>query len=184
MFKKIITICLLTASPLVADDACEDLWLARNIILDKAGACFSSFLGKSTFNNVGCKRGADPALSDTDLNRVAAITQREGQLNCKVNTRQERLRNVTSAARRHRLAVQPIANATERACLGYKGPRVGLFSAPDAGAQQFGFVEPGDDIYWLHDNEGEWAFITRKRPGFDMVGWSRQPIDACTQKAG
>lgn len=174
---------LAPAGASVAENACEDLWLARNVILDRGGHCFSNRLGRSVFNNGDCTRGRS-TVTEAGEQRIAQIKAREAELNCSINTTRKHLQDVTAIARRHRLGVQPIANGTERSCLGYTGARVGVFAAPSPTAQQFGFVERGDDVYWYHDDEGAWSFVVRKRTGSDMVGWARAPITACTERSG
>ena len=46
-------------------EICDDLWLTRNLIFDRAGYCFGSVLGKSVFDNEGCTPGV-PELAEAD----------------------------------------------------------------------------------------------------------------------
>jgi hypothetical protein len=64
--------------------SCFDLWYERNAIFDRNGYCFSSTLGKRTFDNSDCWTKT-PNLSTAEQRRVAAIKAEENRRGCKVN---------------------------------------------------------------------------------------------------
>lgn len=64
--------------------SCWDLWYERNEIFDRNGYCFSTSLGKRTFNNADCWT-RNPDLSRWERNRVADIKAEERRRGCKVN---------------------------------------------------------------------------------------------------
>ena len=52
--RALTLLLFLIASPAAASDVCHDLWFTRNLIMDRAGYCFGSMLGKATFDNSDC----------------------------------------------------------------------------------------------------------------------------------
>ena len=64
--------------------SCYDLWYERNAIYDAYGYCFTSRLGRETFNNSDCyTKHVD--LSPDDQYRVDMIQREERRRGCKVN---------------------------------------------------------------------------------------------------
>ncbi len=64
---------------------CNELWFARNLIMDRAGYCFGSPLGQALFDNRDC-RGSDVSLSPAHKSQVRKIQSLEAQIRCKVNS--------------------------------------------------------------------------------------------------
>ncbi len=77
-----------TAAPataaLAASPSCYDLWYARNAIYDAHGFCFSTALGRETFDNSDCWTKY-PKLSHQEQVYVANIQAVEKARQCKVN---------------------------------------------------------------------------------------------------
>lgn len=71
-------------APAASAASCWDLWYERNAIYDSNGYCFSTSLGKRTFNNADCWT-ENPDLSNWEVNRVAEIKAEERRRGCKVN---------------------------------------------------------------------------------------------------
>ena len=71
-------------APAASAASCWDLWYERNAIYDQNGYCFSSSLGKRTFNNADCWT-SNPTLSQWEQRRVAQIQAEERRRGCKVN---------------------------------------------------------------------------------------------------
>ena len=70
--------------PAASAASCFDLWYERNAIYDNNGYCFSTDLGKRTFDNSDCwTKTAN--LSQREQNRVAKIKAEERRRGCKVN---------------------------------------------------------------------------------------------------
>ena len=53
--KRLALLCALLASPAAASDVCDDLWFTRNLIMDRAGYCFGSVLGRAART---CRKGS------------------------------------------------------------------------------------------------------------------------------
>lgn len=70
--------------PAASAASCWDLWYERNAIFDRNGYCFTSNLGKRTFNNADCWT-SNPSLSGSEQRRVARIQAEERRRGCKVN---------------------------------------------------------------------------------------------------
>ena len=54
---------LLTPVTAVADALCDELWLTRNMVFDRAGYCFGSNLGEAIFDNSDCNSRGVPACA-------------------------------------------------------------------------------------------------------------------------
>ena len=75
----------LTALPSAAlAESCYDLWYQRNAVYDDNGFCFSTELGKSTFDNSDCWT-KNPNLMPSEVDYVARIKAEERRRGCKVN---------------------------------------------------------------------------------------------------
>jgi hypothetical protein len=74
---------LVIASPAMAE-SCYDLWFERNAIYDANGFCFSTSLGKRTFDNSDCYT-SNPKLSGPERRRIAQIQKAERRMGCRVN---------------------------------------------------------------------------------------------------
>jgi hypothetical protein len=64
--------------------SCYDLWYERNEIYDQNGYCFSTKLGRDTFDNSDCWTKS-PKLSRAEQRRVEQIRKEERRRKCKVN---------------------------------------------------------------------------------------------------
>ena len=64
--------------------SCYDLWYERNEIFDRNGYCFSTQLGRDTFDNSDCWT-KNPKLTRAEQRRVEQIRQEERRRGCKVN---------------------------------------------------------------------------------------------------
>jgi YARHG domain len=76
---------LLVALPSMAfAESCYQLWYERNAIYDDYGYCFSTALGRQTFDNSDCYTRY-PDLSYDDQQTVAYIQSQEKAKHCHVN---------------------------------------------------------------------------------------------------
>lgn len=75
---------LFLLAPAASAASCWDLWYERNAIYDDNGFCFSTSLGKRTFDNSDCWT-KNPELSQWEQRRVAQIQAEERRRGCKVN---------------------------------------------------------------------------------------------------
>lgn len=175
-----ILICALlgTASPAIAID-CEEAWLMRNLIFDRAGYCFGSPLGQALFDNADCTTTA-PKLSPVNAAKVAEIRQFEE--GCSVDTSQTFL-NARFIAHWMRMEDFPTPDWGESACFGWTGPVLTVRAGHDADAPVLGAIKPGDTISFGEMAEQGWEFIRYDRG----VGWIAPDTfhpDFCTQLAG
>ena len=65
-------------------ESCYDLWYERNAIYDAYGYCFSTPLGRRTFDNSACHTSS-PSLAPEDRERAERIRKEEKRRKCKVN---------------------------------------------------------------------------------------------------
>lgn len=179
--------------PALADAWCEDIWIARNAIFDRAGHCFGSRLGTDLFDNTGCS-GSTPPLAPDDAEAVAHLRRLEQDMGCAVPTdRPPSARMREQAARVARLRDVPVPDEYGWACHGYRGPGMVLRSgasdaAPEIG-RAIGQAEGGPVIGSDHQWRGDWLFVTvRPEPGGPILayGWTRDRVGPgdCAQEAG
>lgn len=147
----------LLSAPCFADQTkqlkCEELWFARNAMMDRAGYCFGSALGQAVFDNSDCTTGT-PALSTMAQAMVDQIIRNETTLSCQIDTTKSYLNPYTlsHATQRRALEIQPPVPsewAAEHNCVGYLGDPVPLQTAPDHGSDVVGTLSAG----WTIDFE-------------------------------
>ena len=172
--------------PVLADEICDDLWFTRNLIMDRAGYCFGSVLGKSVSENSDCT-GKSVSLSSAETSMVGQIRGLEEELGCKVNTAQPVL-SLEEMDVRRRLTDLPVRAEFESACIGWLGERIQLKAGhqPDAGV--VGEISPGDTIGYSHQGIGSWEYVVVKDRDwrFKSAGWTDQTFGMaiCEQVAG
>ena len=71
-------------APAAYAESCYDLWYQRNAVYDDNGFCFSSELGKQTFDNSDCWT-KNPNLMPSEVDYVAKLKAEEKRRGCKVN---------------------------------------------------------------------------------------------------
>lgn len=150
------------AAPARAQDGwCEELWLNRNLIFDRAGYCFGSALGQALFDNSDCTTQS-PALDAADAEGVALIRAAEGRANCSVDTSATTLGAdaMTLLRRLRALDRIPARDEFESACIGYQGPTVALRSGPSGSAAIIGEIGPGVTVGFAHLPIGDWSYVT------------------------
>lgn len=179
---------LTVATPALGYDICDDLWLSRNQLFDRAGYCFSSPLGRAVFDNAGCT-GTDVALPASDAELLDHIRAMEAELGCAVDTSRTAL-DVENVDLRLRLEVVVARSEFASGCLGWQGAPIALHAGPRAGSPLLSEVLAGDDIVWEYDAvpwPDGWSFITSYRDGVQTgLGWTDADIDQslCTGLAG
>ena len=174
-----------------ADPYCADLWFTRNALLDRAGQCFDTTLGRTLFDNAECVGAADPDVATArDVTEIAAWETRAG---CAVDTGLRTL-DLPDLSFRQRMRDLPLRDETESACLGWRGPRVLLHSGWDRNARITGSIEAGDHVLSSHMSAPSaagpgWSYVTVTRPGGDggilAAGWTQtDTFSACDATAG
>jgi len=74
---------ILSVQPALAE-SCYDLWYERNAIYDANGFCFTSQLGRQTFDNSDCYT-KNARLSQDEQWRVDELKAEEESRGCNVN---------------------------------------------------------------------------------------------------
>lgn len=174
---------LALAAPAAAEDACHDLWFTKNLILDRAGMCFGTNLGRAIFNNANCSTSA-PKISAADDALIELVEAREEALQCKIDNFATRL-PVKMVWLRAELDTLPIASFTPYSCEDWKGPFTPLYAGVDAAKPKaIGEIEDGDDVYFEHDPISGWQFVTVRRSlEFVAGGWFAGGMDKAKLKA-
>lgn len=166
---------------------CGELWFARNAMLDDAGYCFSTPLGRSLFDNTDCTTRAPIVDAKTsqqisiiqDLERNPPFAQSQGQ-QCRIDTSQQSLDQLAYIDLRKRVAFQPATDGSTGGCIGYQGDAFLLYAAPDKDADVLGVVDEGFSFTLSHLPWDDWNFaiVWRDTIGDDPVtlGWYRKDI--------
>lgn len=154
------------ASPATAQDTtfCQEIWLSRNTVMDRAGQCFDTPLGQAAFDNSDCVQG-DIRLNPLDAETVRMAQEIEQWAECAVDTNATRLRVdvLPFHARLMDLFTVPVRIDGEFGCVGYIGspipPHTGIYTSMTV----IGRVEPGHTITMQHNEvRGGWQY--GKRP--------------------
>lgn len=176
----------LSAVPLWASDACDDLWFTRNAIMDRAGYCFGSSLGKAIFDNTGCT-GKSVALDEQAKQAVRQVQRLEKRIGCQVNTSGQSL-DLEDLHIRRQLWHLPLLDELESACLGWLGPATPLSAGHSSTAPQVGLISPGDTIVYTHIPVGSWSYVTTHDANwrYKSAGWLdlSRVTEHCRQIAG
>lgn len=157
---------ILTPVTAVADALCDELWLTRNTVFDRAGYCFGSELGKSVFDNSDCTTSS-PKLSAEDELIVAQVREVEEEFSCAVDTSRQSL-DVEYVDQRRALADLPVRTGYESACLGYDGPALLMTAGRHPDTAFFGEIMPGDNIDFGYITVDGMEFIDM---GDGRMGW-------------
>ncbi|MEM9786899.1 MAG: DUF4453 domain-containing protein [Pseudomonadota bacterium] len=165
---------------------CDELWFARNAMLNDAGYCFTTPLGRSLFDNTDCTT-RQPVVDRSVSEQISIIQNLERdppfaieEQRCRVDTSQQTLDQVPYIDLRRQVAFQPATDGSSGGCIGYQGRPFPLFAAPDSAAAILGTVEQGFSFSLSHLPWGEWnfAFVWRGDIAGDpwRLGWYRADI--------
>jgi hypothetical protein len=164
---------------------CNQLWFMRNLIMDRAGYCFGSPLGRALFDNGDC-RGKQVSLSPAQAAQAQKIRALEQEIGCRVNTDVPRL-DVDGMAALRRLRDMPLPDNGGAACT-WTGPDVALRVGMGADAAPLGRLAAGDRVYLGWIPEGDWTVISVGSGGGARLGWvDLRALDLearCTDWAG
>lgn len=163
------------------ENPCADLWFSRNAMLDRAGYCFSSTLGKALFDNSDCTT-KQPQVPDRTAAQIALIRQLEqGNSDgfydkCHIDTSLATL-DLPDQGLRKQLEFQPATDGGTGICFGYQGEEQPVYAAPWETATKLGMIRQGDDVTLAHLDWNGWSFSTISNNGRARVmGWYRTPI--------
>ena len=184
---------ILGAAPALAqnDAWCQNIWLSRNTVMDRAGQCFGTPLGQAVFDNSNCVPGERP-LNPLDAAIVAQLAALEADFNCAVDTSATQLHPDTQRWRTRlaQLWTVPIRADTEHGCGGYLGPALELHAGISSSTSVIGQLEPGQNFSFAHvPMPPNWEYITVSDEDFNFVahGWVQGieiSDDVCEWSAG
>lgn len=162
---------ILSVVAVQAEDACHDLWFTRNLVLDRAGQCFGTNLGRAVFDDANCSTRS-PTLSKQDQALIFLLEQKEKKLDCKVNTDSSRP-PVKVVWLRMQMKTLPIVSATRLTCNEWNGPFIKLYSGIDPEtSKRTGEIEVDDNVIFAHEPRGKWQFVTVERSSeYVGAGW-------------
>lgn len=164
------------SAPLTASVACDDLWLTRNQVMDRAGYCFGSVLGQAMFDNSDCT-GQQVQLSSYDMETVQQVRALEAQIGCRVDTSRTWL-SLMDINFRHALTSYPVLDELPGMCRGWLGPQTPLYAGHQEPFRAIGQILPGDDVGYDHLSVGDWSYVTVHVPfgdGMKSAGWLYAP---------
>ncbi|WP_264210302.1 DUF4453 domain-containing protein [Leisingera thetidis] len=184
--KSLVFAFSLLAFPVLASDACHDLWFTRNAVIDRAGYCFGSPLGQTIFDNRGCT-GKSVSLPPQAERVVALVKEMETRFGCRVSNKQTYL-NLDDQFLRYQLWDLPVRDEYESACLGWLGPVMGLRAGHRPDAPLVGRITPGDYVSHSHIPVGSWSYVTTSGPDWQVTsgGWLDTSLfqEQCRDYAG
>lgn len=164
------------------EPTCEELWFSRNSMLNDAGYCFSSPLGRSLFDNSDCTTKS-PQVSPEVAEQIARIQRLELEAPyvtdgvCNVDTNRTSLSNLRHLKLRRRLTFQPSTDGSSSACIGYRGEQVDLYAAPHQNAEVLGQIPLGASVSSSHLPWEDWNFTiawwTADHEERTVLGWYR-----------
>ncbi|MEM6390728.1 MAG: DUF4453 domain-containing protein [Pseudomonadota bacterium] len=174
---------------LSAQSFCEASWVARNMIFDRAGHCFSSALGMAMFDNSNCT-GSGPTLTPMDQEAVRVMRDQEARAGCRVNTAAGPTQGLIAAWQEYaRLFEIPAVDELGWACWGYSGPTITLHAGTGMNTPQIGQLASGQSLVSEHWPRNGWVYVSvLTGPGGSLLasGWTAARVDdsMCAQVAG
>lgn len=195
MIRCLTLAILALAGPAFAQDDpfCQELWLSRNTIMDRAGQCFTTPLGEAVFDNSDCVEG-ETRLNPLDAELVRMAQAIEQWAVCDVDTGTERLdvAVLPFRARLMELFTVPVLSDGEFGCTGYLGEPVPLYAGISINMTVIGMLEPGQTVTMSHNPlRGGWQYLEVSAPNGGATvahgwaqGWPGDPDEICTFSAG
>lgn len=163
---------------------CDELWFSRNLILDRAGQCFATNLGRAVFDNGDCRadrRGLTPG-EEAAVERFLAAERAWG---CRVDTARTALSDPRIGIRRA-LVDLPVRDTTESACIGWRGAPVEIRLGAAPGAPVIGHLRQGERFTDQHLPQNGYTYIEVTDPNgaSAIAGWAALPRWTCDMIAG
>ena len=195
--KPLYLVCLTAIAPTLAmadiEPTCEELWFSRNAMLNDAGYCFATPLGRSLFDNSDCTTTAPAVSADVaeQISRIQALELDAPYVSdgvCDVDTNRTSLSDVSEIELRYRLTFQPSTDGGASACIGYRGAPVTLRAAPNDAAEVLGQIPLGASVSASHLPWNDWNFVIAW-PTADsgqpvVLGWYRGDMLADAAETG
>lgn len=194
-FLIVASLIALTPPPVSAQQDtpfCQEIWLSRNTIMDRAGQCFASPLGRAVFDNSDCVE-SDIRLNPLDAEIVRVAQEIEAWAGCAVDTDATRLmvEVLPFRARLMELFTVPVRIDSEHGCTGYHGPPITLHTGISTNMTVLGTVGPGQGFSLAHMQvRGGWEYLEVYDADGALLthGWTQDmPYDFgnyCTFSAG
>ncbi|MEM7724447.1 MAG: DUF4453 domain-containing protein [Pseudomonadota bacterium] len=183
------SIVLLLSLSSAAHANCEEFWVTRNLIMDRAGHCFGTVLGQSVMNNADCT-GSNPAVHPADAQAMRDMRAREAEIGCSIDTSRGPSPTLSAIhARLSQLETLPVrvGQLDGAGCLGYLGPPVALYRGARAQSGQIATLTPNINVFFMHVAVAGWVYVTATPGSEDRViahGWlapGSVPAGSCTQ---
>lgn len=156
--RILVLIYALLAGTAQADPVCDELWFTRNLVFDRAGYCFGSELGQSTFDNDGCTTSS-PNLSPKDRALINAVRDIEIEWGCSVASTIPRPLDVNTDLRRQ-IQDLPVVTGYESSCFGWQAAPMAVRVGRSDDAQLLGHVFREDSVGFGHIPVDGWEFVT------------------------
>ncbi len=184
--RYLIFLISLVATPAMAE-VCDDLWFTRNLVMDRAGYCFGSNLGKAIFDNSDCT-GKSVKLDRRSQRLVNQLLEQEKIVGCKVNTKKRSL-DLPDIKIRWRLEDLPVADEHESGCIGWREAPTALYAGRDSSSPVVSQIQPGDNLLFSHWAVGGWDYVIIQTEDWGRVkgsGWLNFKTNerSCRQWAG
>ncbi|GHF59990.1 DUF4453 domain-containing protein [Seohaeicola zhoushanensis] len=177
---------MLLPLPAFAIEGCEDVWFTRNLLMDRAGYCFTSPLGQAIFDNSDCTTQT-VTLGEAAQSTIARIVSLEAEHGCRVDTNRTWL-DMPDMAFRKVLTDLPIRMDGQWGCLGWTGPVTPLYYGYHEPLHPIGQLSPGDYVMFEHEAVGDWVYVVAQAPvwgAFRSAGWLYWPgRTPCASEAG
>jgi hypothetical protein len=159
------------------DPWCEELWLSRNTVLDRAGQCFDTALGRAVFDNADCS-GAEVTLFPLDAEIVRRLEEMEAGAGCAIDTSVTEISpaNLATQRRLGELWTVPVRGDSEHGCMGYRGPIRALHAGMSEATTVLGHLEPGQTFGFVHQPmppDWEYIRVSDEHGVFVTHGWVR-----------
>lgn len=193
---RLCLLCLvLCAVPVLSvaqtDGWCEELWLSRNTVMDRAGQCFETPLGRAVFDNSDCT-GPAVRLLPLDADIVRRLVEMEAGADCAIDTSVPRLSPVVLPIQRRLgdLWTVPVRADSEHGCAGYMGPDRALHAGISEATTVIGHLEPGQSFSFVHQPmppDWDYIIVSDEHGVFVTHGWLRgieMTDDTCRFMAG
>ncbi|ABD56799.1 DUF4453 domain-containing protein [Jannaschia sp. CCS1] len=171
---------------------CQELWLSRNTVMDRAGQCFGTPLGQAVFDNSDCVEGG-LRLTPMDAEIVRLAQQTEDWANCQVDTQAGQLSGDVEPfrTRLRELVTIPVRGDSEHGCRGYGGPPVALHAGTSPSTTVIGTLVAAQGFSVSHITmRSGWEYLEVYDPDGPVVahGWTRNDLEtmvaSCTFFAG
>lgn len=173
---------LFSPTAVLAD--CADYWFTRNLIFDRVGYCFGSPLGQAIFDNRDCTTQS-PVLAAPDKAAVARIRANEADAQCRINTQARSLGLPNIAFRKQVQTIPvPLPRNSALGCLTWRAGAVALHNGADHRFAVVGQLNPGDNIYFNHEQVGAFSFVSTEGAAGQQQGWVALPrldLNVCSQ---